>query len=104
MLRFVRYLPDGGFKLVLDGSLQVGDVVLTAMGGHANHAMLYLGNQEILHHAYEQLSRRERYGAFWQDHTHSVWRHKEWLVEMIQAVENDLVHIEPILNNVKRYY
>ena len=89
---FVRYLPDGGFKQVSDGSLQVGDVVLTAMGGHANHAMLYLGNQEILHHAYDQLSRRERYGAFWQDHTHSVWRHQEWQPAFQAAIEADLLH------------
>lgn len=89
---FVRYLPDGGFKQVSNDNLQVGDVVLTAMGGHANHAMLYLGNQEVLHHAYEQLSRRERYGAFWQDHTHSVWRHQEWQPEMLAAIEADLLH------------
>ena len=89
---FVRYLPDGGFKQVLDGSVQVGDVVLTAMGGHANHAMLYLGNQEVLHHAYGQLSRRERYGAFWQDHTHSVWRHRDWVIDGMVAWAADLDH------------
>lgn len=72
--------------------LQAGDVVLIALGGNANHAALYLGDGQVLHHAYNHLSRRDAYGRFWQNHTHSIWRHQQWLPEMMAAIENDLHH------------
>lgn len=93
---FVRNLPDGGFSRVSDGTLQAGDVILTATGGHASHAMLYLGGDWILHHAYNQLSCRVPYTNYWAHVTHSVWRHRDWQPEMIAAIENDLLHrVEP---------
>lgn len=86
-----RHLQECGFTRVADhAAMQPGDVVLTALGGQANHAALYLGGGEMLHHAYDQLSRREPYNAYWRDMTHSVWRHPDWRPEMMQAVENDL--------------
>lgn len=86
-----KHLARIGFVRVSDG-LEGGDVVLTAYGGHANHAALYLGGGEILHHAYNQLSRREAYNQWWQERTHSVWRHPEFEPPMMRAVENDLLH------------
>ena len=86
-----KHLARIGFVRVSDG-LEGGDVVLTAYGGHANHAALYLGGGEILHHAYNQLSRREVYNQWWQERTHSVWRHPEFEPAMMRAVENDLLH------------
>lgn len=86
-----KHLARIGFVRVSDG-LEGGDVVLTAYGGHANHAALYLGGGEILHHAYNQLSRREAYNQWWQERTHSVWRHPEFEPAMMRAVENDLLH------------
>ena len=80
------------FLLRVSDGLEGGDVVLTAYGGHANHAALYLGGGEILHHAYNQLSRREVYNQWWQERTHSVWRHPEFEPAMMRAVENDLLH------------
>ncbi len=38
----------------------------------ANHAAIYCGNGELLHHLPEQLSKRERYSEKWQRRTHSV--------------------------------
>lgn len=80
-----------GFRQVSDGLLP-GDVILTAWQGHANHAAFYLGNGEMLHHAYNQLSRREPYNDYRQSQTHSVRRLPAWRPEMIQAIENDLIH------------
>lgn len=87
---FVKNAETVGFYRVEQA--QPGDVVLTALGGPANHALLYLGNGQMLHHAYGQLSRREPYGGYWQEHTHSIWRHRLWQPEMLAAVENDLQH------------
>ncbi|WP_250578885.1 NlpC/P60 family protein [Neisseria subflava] len=68
------------------------DVILTSYGGHANHAALYLGDGQILHHAYNQLSRREPFNQWWSERIDGVWRLPEFEPEMLQAVENDLLH------------
>ncbi len=78
-----------GLVQVFD-DLQPGDVLLTSHRGQVSHVALYIGNGEILHHAYDQLSRREPYGAYWRNQTHSVWRHPQWRAEMLQAILNDL--------------
>ena len=78
-----------GFVQVFD-ELQPGDVLLTSHRGHVSHAALYIGDGEILHHSFDQLSRREPYGEYWRNQTHSVWRHHEWLPEMLQAILNDV--------------
>ena len=88
--RFLALANAAGFVRVRD--LQPGDVVLTEFDGLASHVLLYLGNGEMLHHAFGQLSRRDGYGPYWQRHTHSVWRHRQWQPEMLQAVLNDLEH------------
>ena len=79
------------FECVHD--LRAGDVILTQSGSNTpEHAMLYLGDGEMLHHAHEHLSRREPYHQYWQKCTHSVWRHKKWQPEMMAAIFNDLLH------------
>lgn len=85
---FEKLAESAGFVRVY--GIQAGDVVLTGSGATAGHAALYLGHGELLHHAYDQLSRREPYGAYWQRHTYSIWRHRDWQPEMLQAVLNDL--------------
>ncbi|HHK6066604.1 C40 family peptidase [Neisseria sp. 27098_8_112] len=86
-----KHFERVGFVRVSDG-LRGGDVILTSYGGHANHAALYLGDGQILHHAYNQLSRREPFNQWWSERVHSVWRLHEFEPEMLQAVENDLLH------------
>lgn len=86
-----KHLERCGFVRVSD-DLRGGDVVLTSYGGHANHAALYLGDGQILHHAYNQLSRREPFNQWWAERVHSVWRYPLFEPEMLQAVENDLLH------------
>ena len=88
--RFLALANAAGFTRVRD--LQPGDVILTEFDGLASHVLLYLGNGEMLHHAFGQLSRRDGYGPYWQRHTHSIWRHRQWQPEMLQAVLNDLEH------------
>lgn len=86
-----KHFERVGFFRVSDG-LRGGDVVLTSYGGHANHAALYLGDGQILHHAYNQLSRREPFNQWWSERIDSVWRLPEFEPDMLQAVENDLLH------------
>ncbi len=50
-----------------------GDILLCCFGASvANHAAIYCGNGELLHHLPEQLSKRERYSEKWQRRTHSA--------------------------------
>ncbi len=56
---------------------QPGDVLLCCFGSSVpNHAAIYCGDGELLHHIPEQLSKRERYTDKWQRRTHSLWRHR----------------------------
>lgn len=86
-----KHFEHVGFVRVSDG-LRGGDVILTSYGGHANHVALYLGDGQILHHAYNQLSRREPFNQWWSERVHSVWRYPGFEPDMLQAVENDLLH------------
>ena len=55
-----------------------------------NHAAIYCGDGELLHHIPEQLSKRERYSEKWQRRTHSVWRHRHWHASAFTGICNDL--------------
>ena len=55
-----------------------------------NHAAIYCGDGELLHHIPEQLSKRERYTDKWQRRTHSLWRHRAWRASAFTGICNDL--------------
>ena len=71
---------------------QPGDVLLCCFGSSVpNHAAIYCGDGELLHHIPEQLSKRERYTDKWQRRTHSLWRHRAWRASAFTGIYNDLV-------------
>ncbi|SAK69440.1 NLP/P60 protein [Caballeronia pedi] len=76
-----NYEAAGFVSVGRDAILHEGDVLFMAIAsrhGIPNHAAIYLGGDEILHHLWNQLSRREglpRYRA----HVTHVMRHKETL-------------------------
>ncbi|MDW0377373.1 C40 family peptidase [Mannheimia haemolytica] len=41
-----------------------------------NHAAIYIGDQMVVHHSPNRLSKRDLYDGYWLRHTHSIWRHK----------------------------
>ncbi|MDR5833360.1 Mov34/MPN/PAD-1 family protein [Caballeronia sp. LZ034LL] len=76
-----NYEAVGFFSLGFDARLQTGDVLLMAIAsryGVPNHAAVYLGHDEILHHLWGQLSRREPLPRY-QRHVTHVLRHRETL-------------------------
>lgn len=84
-------LPKCGFETVNGlANLQAGDVLLTSHGKNGNHLMLYLGNEQVIHHVYNRLSCVEFFGQKMQARVCSVWRHKKWQLGMIEAIHNDL--------------
>ena len=87
---FIVNFPKSGFYQVELNDMQPGDVILTSIRGNANHASIYLGDEQFLHHPYGGLSRREGFCEVWHKSLHSVWRHQDWQPQMMTAVFNDL--------------
>ncbi|EHL9269705.1 Mov34/MPN/PAD-1 family protein [Escherichia coli] len=76
---YLDNLEATGLYQVPLSSAQPGDVLLCCFGSSVpNHAAIYCGDSELLHHIPEQLSKRERYTDKWQRRTHSLWRHRAW--------------------------
>lgn len=71
-----RHYREAGFERVA-GTPQRHDVLLMRVQARQeNHAAIYLGGTQILHHLHERLSSREVYGGYWQKHTTAVLRHR----------------------------
>ena len=69
-----------GFVEVLDGSLQVGDIILMALNSDiTNHAGIYVGRGKMLHHAPNRLSCRDTYAGMWKLITRTIIRHQSKL-------------------------
>lgn len=59
--------------------LELGDGIVMAMSGSrvANHLGVYVGNNQLLHHLYNQPSCVEDYGPKWKKRTLTIIRHPE---------------------------
>jgi proteasome lid subunit RPN8/RPN11 len=86
---YLDLLPKNEFEQVND--VQEGDVILVCLGSTTpNHAAIYIGNQFILHHCPNRLSKRDLYDGFWLKYTHSIWRHKKWQLSGFTAILNNM--------------
>jgi proteasome lid subunit RPN8/RPN11 len=62
----------------IKGPIQVGDAILMQIRSPTpNHAAVYIGNGQILHHFYGRMSGRELYGGYWQENTVMILRRKK---------------------------
>ncbi|EFD2662304.1 C40 family peptidase, partial [Escherichia coli] len=88
---YLDNLEATGLYQVPLSAAQPGDVLLCCFGSSVpNHAAIYCGDGELLHHIPEQLSKRERYTDKWQRRTHSLWRHRAWHASAFTGICNDL--------------
>ena len=88
---YLDLLPKNGFERVDAEDVQEGDIILVCLGSETpNHAAVYVGNQYILHHCPDRLSKRDLYGGFWRNYTHSIWRHNQWQQFGYTAISNNL--------------
>lgn len=72
-----EHYKDNGFYRIKENQLQPGDVIFMNIGGNQiNHAALYIGENLILHHLVNRLSRREPY-TIWQRRSNFIVRHKD---------------------------
>lgn len=73
---YMKNFSSAGFAPIpADAPLARGDVILMQLQAKvANHAAIYLGRDQILHHVMKRLSCREIYGGFWKKVTRLVVR------------------------------
>lgn len=65
---------QAGFKIV--DKPEYGDgIIMQIQSDVPNHAAVYLGDNIIIHHMYNQLSRRDVYGGYYQKHTRYIVRY-----------------------------
>lgn len=66
-----------GFELISDAP-QRGDMVVMQIRAEVpNHAGIYLGDGQMLHHLQGRLSERVIYGGYWAERTRYIVRHRE---------------------------
>lgn len=66
-----------GFRQIPFEELQYGDLLLMQLGADLpNHAAIYVGDQQILHHVQGRLSSRDVLGGYYMKSTAMVLRHE----------------------------
>lgn len=73
---YVRHYAEAGFYSHAD-DIQPGDVILMQYRAEeTNHAGIYIGNGQMLHHMYGKLSEIVPYGGVWRERTMLTLRHQ----------------------------
>ena len=77
--KFIERYESEGFHIVSDGSYKPGDVFFMQVMNDScpNHIGIYLGDEIMMHHCHNRLSKRDVYGGFWAKHTTHHLRHKQ---------------------------
>ncbi|RYC44594.1 phage tail protein [Pectobacterium zantedeschiae] len=90
---YLKNMADNGFKEVSMSKIQPGDVMIRRAFAETDpcHAMIYLGDNTILHHElHGRLSRREFLRPAYLRLTHSIWRHEECLSLDLRGISDDI--------------
>jgi cell wall-associated NlpC family hydrolase len=70
-------MKEAGFVPVDERDLMAGDLILMQVRSRnmvPNHAGVYLGDGQFMHHLYDRLSSRDVYGGYWRETTRGFWR------------------------------
>lgn len=89
---------DEGFKTVdiPINKLQIGDILLMAYGSSfPNHAAIYVGNGEVIHHFLDKLSTREAISHSMRNALLAIMRHRDII---ITEPEVGTLHLEDFLS------
>lgn len=75
--KFVERIETEGFVVIHDVEPQIGDLFLIQTTSDVpEHIAIYIGDDMILHHCHDRLSRRDMYFGYWKKHTVFHLRHK----------------------------
>lgn len=71
-----NYLKEGFIETGKDPA--PGDMIIFQLQAEVwNHAGIYLGDNQILHHAFGKLSKTDIYSGWYQEHAKMICRHKD---------------------------
>lgn len=90
---YMKNAVANGFHEVSGAEIQPGDVIIRQpfAGADPCHAMVYLGDDTILHHDCQgHISRREPYRLAYVKQTHSIWRHEQCSSLNLQGIFEDI--------------
>lgn len=74
---FIEKFEEAGFVRLIDVEPQVGDAFLMQFGQtNLAHCAVYVGNNEILHHAEGRLSCKDLFAGIWRRHFSHHLRHR----------------------------
>jgi proteasome lid subunit RPN8/RPN11 len=75
---FIDNFEKAGFYRVIDGSLEIGDIILMNLKGPiVSHCAVYIGNDQVFHQTMNRLSSREIYGGLLKKNTRMILRYKK---------------------------
>lgn len=90
---YLKNMAANGFYEVSAADIQPGDVIIRRAFPEADpcHAMIWLGNNTILHHeVYGRLSRREQLRRIYAPLIHSIWRHEQCSSLDLRGIYGDI--------------
>lgn len=74
---YMEHFRDAGFEPI-KGDIQMHDIIIMQVRSPVpNHAGVYIGDMQVLHHMYGRLSTRDIYGGYFQEITRMIVRHRE---------------------------
>lgn len=74
---YIDHFEAQGFHKLVDQKPEVGDGFLMQVNSRVpNHAAVYVGDGNILHHVSNRLSTLDPYGGYWKKHTTHHLRHE----------------------------
>lgn len=75
---YVENFSKAGFEQVSVAEIKEHDgIIMMSQSSTPNHAGVYVGNNQMIHHLQGRLSSRDVYGGYWLKNTWAVVRHKE---------------------------
>lgn len=88
---YLKGFEEAGFVVVTD-EVRVGDIFLINLQSKAgpNHAAIYIGGDQIIHHLYDKLSSVAIYGGYWQRNTELRIRHRAFIEDPDRVPDNIL--------------
>lgn len=90
---YVDNIRKEGFFLLQQGEeLRYGDVILMCLSSPVpSHAAIYVGNNKVLHHVQNRLSRVDDYRGMFRNFTASIWRHESLRDKLPERKEYEIV-------------
>ena len=96
---YEKYAKSEGFEPYTGGYADVkyGDIFMINVDAEfVNHAGVYIGNGDMLHHFWGRLSEICKFGGVWMTNTMGIMRHKELKNFKVPSTHIDALEVLPV--------